>query len=269
MIYDQTCASEKRRRRKKERIPGPGQARGDQRGGVRRLRRLQRAVELPVGRAAGNRVRAQAPDQPVVLQQGFLLRRPVSARASSRSKAAQLKKPKKAAAAAARRLGLPQRRCRRRRCRSIEEPYGILVTGIGGTGVVTVGQILAMAAHVEGKGVLGAGHERAGAEGRAGDVARAAGRSIRSRSAFDPGRHRRRRPGDRLRPDRHRQPRCAVAHGRGPHARGGQFDRHADRRLRQESGLAISRRPLAEHDIGGACGGERSTSSMPAGSPPR
>ncbi|OGA68406.1 MAG: indolepyruvate ferredoxin oxidoreductase [Betaproteobacteria bacterium RIFCSPLOWO2_12_FULL_67_28] len=32
-------------------------------------------------------------------------------------------------------------------------PYGILVNGIGGTGVITIGQILAMAAHLEGKGV--------------------------------------------------------------------------------------------------------------------
>jgi indolepyruvate ferredoxin oxidoreductase len=32
------------------------------------------------------------------------------------------------------------------------QPYGILVTGVGGTGVVTVGQIIAMAAHLEGKG---------------------------------------------------------------------------------------------------------------------
>ena len=32
-------------------------------------------------------------------------------------------------------------------------PYGIIVTGIGGTGVVTVAEILGMAAHVEGKGV--------------------------------------------------------------------------------------------------------------------
>ncbi|MCH7550306.1 MAG: indolepyruvate ferredoxin oxidoreductase family protein, partial [Proteobacteria bacterium] len=33
------------------------------------------------------------------------------------------------------------------------EPYGIVVTGIGGTGVVTVGAVLAMAAHLESKGV--------------------------------------------------------------------------------------------------------------------
>nr|MBP8310004.1 indolepyruvate ferredoxin oxidoreductase family protein [Burkholderiaceae bacterium] len=31
--------------------------------------------------------------------------------------------------------------------------YGILVTGVGGTGVVTIGQLLGMAAHLEGKGV--------------------------------------------------------------------------------------------------------------------
>ncbi len=31
--------------------------------------------------------------------------------------------------------------------------YGILVTGIGGTGVVTIGQLLGMAAHLEGKGI--------------------------------------------------------------------------------------------------------------------
>ncbi|HVP71652.1 MAG TPA: DUF6537 domain-containing protein, partial [Gemmatimonadaceae bacterium] len=36
---------------------------------------------------------------------------------------------------------------------SLEEPYGILVTGVGGTGVVTIGALLGMAAHIEGKGV--------------------------------------------------------------------------------------------------------------------
>jgi indolepyruvate ferredoxin oxidoreductase len=34
-----------------------------------------------------------------------------------------------------------------------EKAYGILVTGVGGTGVVTIGQLLGMAAHLEGKGV--------------------------------------------------------------------------------------------------------------------
>lgn len=34
-----------------------------------------------------------------------------------------------------------------------ERPYGILITGIGGTGVVTVGAVLAMAAHLDGKAV--------------------------------------------------------------------------------------------------------------------
>jgi indolepyruvate ferredoxin oxidoreductase len=36
---------------------------------------------------------------------------------------------------------------------AIEQTYGIIVTGVGGTGVVTIGGILGMAAHLEGKGV--------------------------------------------------------------------------------------------------------------------
>ena len=36
---------------------------------------------------------------------------------------------------------------------ALEEPYGILVTGVGGTGVVTIGALVGMAAHLEGKGV--------------------------------------------------------------------------------------------------------------------
>ena len=36
---------------------------------------------------------------------------------------------------------------------ALDEPYGILVTGVGGTGVVTIGALLGMAAHIEGKGV--------------------------------------------------------------------------------------------------------------------
>jgi indolepyruvate ferredoxin oxidoreductase len=35
---------------------------------------------------------------------------------------------------------------------ALNEPYNVLVTGIGGTGVITLGAILGMAAHLEGKG---------------------------------------------------------------------------------------------------------------------
>ena len=35
---------------------------------------------------------------------------------------------------------------------SLEQPYNILVNGIGGTGVITVGALMGMAAHLEGKG---------------------------------------------------------------------------------------------------------------------
>ncbi|MBY0573133.1 MAG: indolepyruvate ferredoxin oxidoreductase family protein [Undibacterium sp.] len=34
---------------------------------------------------------------------------------------------------------------------STREPYGVIVTGVGGTGVITIGQIMAMAAHLQGK----------------------------------------------------------------------------------------------------------------------
>ena len=57
-----------------------------------------------------------------------------------------LRKPAKADA------GELRRRCPSPCRPSADEPYGILVTGIGGTGVVTIGALLGMAAHLEGKG---------------------------------------------------------------------------------------------------------------------
>ena len=35
----------------------------------------------------------------------------------------------------------------------LDKPYGVIVTGIGGTGVVTIGALIGMAAHIEGKGI--------------------------------------------------------------------------------------------------------------------
>ncbi len=59
--------------------------------------------------------------------------------------------------------------CRCPRPRALGEPYGILVTGIGGTGVITIGALLGMAAHLEGKGCTRARLHRPGAEERRGD----------------------------------------------------------------------------------------------------
>ncbi len=38
---------------------------------------------------------------------------------------------------------------------TLNEPWSVLVTGVGGTGVVTIGALLGMAAHIEGKGIVG------------------------------------------------------------------------------------------------------------------
>ena len=72
IVYDQTCAAEKRRRRKRGTFP-IREARLHQPGSVRRLRRLQREVELRQRAAARNRVRSQAQDRSVELQQGLQL----------------------------------------------------------------------------------------------------------------------------------------------------------------------------------------------------
>jgi indolepyruvate ferredoxin oxidoreductase len=37
---------------------------------------------------------------------------------------------------------------------TIHEPWGMVVAGVGGTGVITIGQLLGMAAHMEGKGIV-------------------------------------------------------------------------------------------------------------------
>ena len=111
---------------------------------LRGLRRLRREVELRLDRAARDRVRPQAHDRPVLLQQGLLLPRWASARASSRSKAREVRK------AAPAELALPDLPAPA--LPAIRGTCNIVITGVGGTGVVTVGALIAMAAHLEGKG---------------------------------------------------------------------------------------------------------------------
>ena len=65
-------------------------------------------------------------------------------------KGGSLKKPAAASAKAAKTAPLPPQPV----LPAIASTWGIVVAGIGGTGVVTIGQVLGMAAHLEGKGVV-------------------------------------------------------------------------------------------------------------------
>ena len=86
---------------------------------------------------------------------------------------------RRACASRRRRRPANSRRCPIRCSRATPEPYGIVVTGIGGTGVITIGALLGMAAHLENKGVLRARHDGPRAEERRRRLARADRRTRR------------------------------------------------------------------------------------------
>jgi len=145
LIYAQTCAAEKRRRRKKGILDDPAKrvlinaavCEGCGDCGVQsnclsiipkqtRLGR-KRAIDQSACNKDYSCVRGFCPS--FVTVHGGQLRKPQSI-----SSAGDWAEP-----------GEPQRI-------SIDGPFNILVTGIGGTGILTVGSILGMAAHIEHKG---------------------------------------------------------------------------------------------------------------------
>src|SRR5450830_638395 len=149
MIYDQTCASEKRRRRKKGEYPDPAKravineavCEGCGDCSVQSNCLSVEPLETELGRK--RQINQSSCNKDYSCVNGFC---PSFVTVEGGS----LKKPKKAAGGAGAEIpALPAPALP-----STATPYGILVTGIGGTGVVTVGQILAMAAHVEGKGAV-------------------------------------------------------------------------------------------------------------------
>ncbi len=151
MIYDQTCAAEKRRRRKNKTYPDPAK---------------RAVINEAVCEGCGDCSVQSNCLSVEPLETEFGRKRQINQSSCNKDfscvtgfcpsfvtvEGGGLKKPKKAATADGSAATLPVMKLPQPTLPSIDQPYGILVTGIGGTGVVTVGQILAMAAHVEGKG---------------------------------------------------------------------------------------------------------------------
>ncbi|HZX29078.1 MAG TPA: indolepyruvate ferredoxin oxidoreductase family protein [Telluria sp.] len=148
MIYDQTCASEKRRRRKRKEYPDPAKravineavCEGCGDCSVQSNCLSVEPLETELGRK--RQINQSSCNKDFSCVTGFCP-------SFVTVEGGQLKKPKKAAGADASNADLPAPALP-----ATAEPYGILVTGIGGTGVVTIGQILAVAAHIENKGAL-------------------------------------------------------------------------------------------------------------------
>ncbi|MDP6873991.1 MAG: 2-oxoacid:acceptor oxidoreductase family protein, partial [Alphaproteobacteria bacterium] len=149
LIYDQTCAAEKRRRRKRGTFPDPDRrafineavCEGCGDCSVESNCVSVEPLETPLGRK--RQINQSACNKDFSCIRGFC---PSFVTISGAV-------PRKAQAANADALdaavsGLPDPDIS-----SAQGGYNILVTGIGGTGVITVGALLGMAAHVEGKGV--------------------------------------------------------------------------------------------------------------------
>jgi indolepyruvate ferredoxin oxidoreductase len=149
LIYDQTCATEKRRLRKRGLLPDPDarviinelvcEGCGD--CGVASNCVAVQPVETEFGRK--RRIDQSACNKDfsclegfcpsfVTVRGGIMKKAPLPPRADASGQPA-LPEPKIAEIGAT--------------------PYGVLVAGLGGTGVVTVSALLGMAAHLEGKGV--------------------------------------------------------------------------------------------------------------------
>jgi indolepyruvate ferredoxin oxidoreductase len=144
LLYDQTCAAEKRRRRKRGTYPDPPKrvvinelvCEGCGDCGVKSNCVSVAPVETEFGRK--RTIDQSSCNKDYSCVNGFCP-------SFVTVEGGQLRKPKKAAAMDFTGLPEPARP-------ATTEPYGMLVTGIGGTGVVTIGALLGMAAHIEGKG---------------------------------------------------------------------------------------------------------------------
>eukprot|EP01041_Mallomonas_annulata_P026670 gene26670-48057_t len=146
IIYDQTCATEKRRRRKRGTLVDPAKrvvinelvCEGCGDCGVQSNCMSVEPLETELGRK--RQINQSTCNKDFSCTTGFCP-------SFVTVEGGALKKPKKAAAGDTAMPALPSPVLQ-----STAEPYGILITGIGGTGVITIGALIGMAAHLEGKG---------------------------------------------------------------------------------------------------------------------
>jgi indolepyruvate ferredoxin oxidoreductase len=146
LIYDQTCAAEKRRRRKRGQFPDPDKrviinelvCEGCGDCGVQSNCVSVQPLETEFGRK--RTIDQSSCNKDFSCVKGFCP-------SFVTVEGAQLKRGK-GVASPADMPPLPEPVLP-----AIGQTYGIIVTGIGGTGIVTVGAIIGMAAHLEGKGV--------------------------------------------------------------------------------------------------------------------
>jgi indolepyruvate ferredoxin oxidoreductase len=143
LIYDQTCAAEKRRRRKRGQYPDPDKrvfinaavCEGCGDCGVKSNCVSVQPLETEFGRK--RRIDQSACNKDFSCVDGFCPSFVTIEGARPKVRAAAIAPPP----------------CPEPIAPSVDaRPYAILVSGVGGTGVVTIGAVLAMAAHIEGKG---------------------------------------------------------------------------------------------------------------------
>jgi indolepyruvate ferredoxin oxidoreductase len=149
IIYDQTCATEKRRRRKRGTMVDPAvrvmineavcEGCGD--CGVQSNCLSVEPLETEFGRK--RTINQSTCNKDTSCLKGFCP-------SFVTVEGGQLKKKAKSEAVSPASLGeLPEPTQP-----GLQEPWGMVVAGVGGTGVITIGQLLGMAAHIEGKGIV-------------------------------------------------------------------------------------------------------------------
>ncbi|WP_020656085.1 indolepyruvate ferredoxin oxidoreductase family protein [Massilia niastensis] len=150
LIYDQTCATEKRRRRTRGKAPDPARrafineavCEGCGDCSVQSNCLSIEPLATPLG--TKRKINQSSCNKDFSCVKGFCPSFVTAEGAAMRKPATAAPSTDLAARIAALPLPVPA---------PLDAPYRIVVTGVGGTGVVTVGALLGMAAHLERKGV--------------------------------------------------------------------------------------------------------------------